>query len=50
LNQKAAANQADSLKYLLAAMLYLLPDNLKIGNARNSLPGWAIGDYEKYFM
>jgi hypothetical protein len=31
-------------------MLYLLPDNLKIENAGNSLPGWLIGDYEKYFL
>jgi len=49
LNQKAAANPADALNYLLAAMLYLLPDKLKIGNAQNTLPGWLIGDYEKFF-
>lgn len=49
LNQKAAANQAGTMNYLLAAMLYLLPDKLRIGNAPNSLPGWLLGDYKKYF-
>jgi predicted O-linked N-acetylglucosamine transferase (SPINDLY family) len=49
LNQKAASNPADALNYLLAAMLYLLPDKLKIENADRSLPGFLIGDYKKYF-
>jgi len=37
------------MNYLLAAMLYLPSDRLKIENAETTLPRWLIEDYKKFF-
>jgi len=50
LTKRSATDPASSINYLLAAMLYLPKDRLKIENARTSLPGWLIRDYERFFI
>jgi len=47
--KRSATDPASAINYLLAAMLYLPSDRLKIENARASLPQWLIGDYERFF-
>jgi glycosyltransferase involved in cell wall biosynthesis/radical SAM superfamily enzyme YgiQ (UPF0313 family) len=49
LTKRSATDPASAINYLLAAILYLPSDRLKIENARASLPGWLIGDYERFF-
>jgi len=49
LTKRSATDPASAINYLLAAMLYLPSDRLKIENARESLPKWLIGDYERFF-
>jgi len=49
LTKRSGTDPVSAINYLLAAMLYLPSDRLKIENARTSLPGWLIGDYEKFF-
>jgi len=49
LTKRSATDPASAIGYLLAAMLYLPSGRLKIENANTSLPGWLIGDYERFF-
>jgi len=50
LTKRSATDPVSAINYLLAAMLYLPSGRLKIENARASLPGWLIGDYERFFL
>jgi len=49
LTKRSATDPASAINYLLAAMLYLPSDRLKIENARAALPKYLIGDYERFF-
>jgi len=49
LTRRSSVDPVSAINYLLAAMLYLPADRLKIENARASLPQWLIGDYERFF-
>lgn len=48
LTKQSATDPVSAINYLLAAMLYIPPDRLKIENAAG-LPKWLIGDYERFF-
>jgi len=49
LTKCSATDPISAINYLLAAMLYLPSDRLKIENAKAVLPHWLIGDYERFF-
>ncbi len=49
LTAKTASDPPAAINYLLAAMLYMPKGRLNVQDARRGLPGWLIGDYEKFF-
>jgi len=49
LTKRSATDPVSAMNYLLAAMLYLPSDRLKIENAETTLPRWLFEDYKKFF-